>query len=197
MEKLTIQHLKCYFEAKWLWMCQPQYLIIFYSVKQVPHPPRYNKIWPYQMSHLNANGFFFLNIGKTLLTTVSEITSLSNEEELFKQSLGCWGAVNESLSLLVENCDSFYWWYNDKQFLLEINARNERMKKEAPASNRRLSINSSLWWGKQRFKHMTSCLLPSGQARNIIHCECQNAEEESPITRKAPDLIKNNNIIFY
>lgn len=72
------------------------------------------------------------------------------------------------------------------------------MKAEAPASDRKLSINSSPWWGKQRFKHMTSRLLPSGQARNIIHCECQNAaEEESPITRKAPDPIKTNNVIFY
>lgn len=72
------------------------------------------------------------------------------------------------------------------------------MKEVAPASDRRLSINSSSWWGKQIFKHMTSSLLPSGQARNIICCECQNAaEDESPITRKAQGLIKNNNVIFY
>lgn len=60
------------------------------------------------------------------------------------------------------------------------------MKEEAPASNRKLSINSSPWWGKQRLKYMTSCLLPCGQARNTIHCKCQKAaEEESPTTRKA------------
>lgn len=84
------------------------------------------------MSHLNANGVFKKNIEKTLLTTVSEMTSLSNEEELFKQSLGCWGAVNESPSLLVEDCDSFYSLYNDKQFLLEINAHERSGSSQRP-----------------------------------------------------------------
>lgn len=93
MAKLTIQHLKCYFEAKWLLLNKKWSNIEADTFKQVPLPPRYNKIWPYQMSHPNANGVFKKYRKDTAYNCV-------RDDVTFK-----WGGIIQTIFGLLRRCE--------------------------------------------------------------------------------------------